>query len=112
LGAVTRALFFFALLAAFVVGARCLSAFMAPPDQSTHGVALRQASHAPAEQESGIALSLDDDSDDGVDALLAPSPSVLELQPMPRVVSAQLGEPRQQRALQSHARGFERPPRA
>jgi hypothetical protein len=110
---VTRALCFFALLAAFVVlGARCLSAFVAQADESSHGVALSQASHAPTDQDPATSLSVDDDSDDGVDALLAPSASVLELQLMPRAASVKISVLCRQRALQSHAQGLERPPRA
>ena len=85
---------------------------MAQADENSHGVALNQASHVPTDQEPAASLCVEDDSDDGVDALLAPSASVLELQLMPRAASSKFSVLCQQCALQSHAQGLERPPRA
>ena len=113
MGAVTRALWFFALLAAFVVvGARCLSMFSpALASDSASSAAVSQTQHAPADQDQATGATLDDDSDDGVDALIAPSPAVLAVVTAPRAEAATLGVLGQQWALQSHSRGLDRPPR-
>ena len=113
LGAVTRALWFFALLAAFVVvGARCLSVFsLALASETESSAAVSQTPHAPADRDEGTGATLGDDADDGVDALIAPSPAVLAVVTAPRAEAATLGVLRQQWALQSHRRGLDRPPR-
>ena len=111
----TRALWFLALLAAFVVaGARCLSAFpgaLPSVENSAGQAALDQASHAPSDEDATTGDTLDDGSDDGADALLAPVLASLEVMP-PVVGPSKLGGLCEQRPPQSHIPGLERPPRA
>ena len=112
----TRALWFIVLLATFVVaGARCLSAFpfaASGADESASGAAMSQGSNAPCEPDPAAGGTIEDDSDDGVDALLAPSPADLALVAPPVAVAGKLSVLCQQGPLVSHAQGLDRPPRA
>ena len=110
----SRALWFLALLTAFVVaGARALSAFPSSAAEERAGVpALSQGSQAPSEQSPSTNVTLEDDSDDdGADGLIAPAVVEFALRVVPAPLAAQLGASEQQRALQSHAQGLDRPPR-
>jgi hypothetical protein len=112
---VARALWFLALLAAFVVvGARCLSAFTSalPSAEDNAGhAALGDASHAPSGEDATTSDSLDDGSDDGADALLAPVSARIEILP-PAVGPNELSGFCQLHPPQSHTPSLERPPRA
>jgi len=107
-------LWFFALLAAFVVaGARCLNAFpsaLPSAENSVEHAALDPASHAPSDEDATTGDTLDDGSDDGADALLAPLPARIEVMP-PVVGPSKLGGLCEQCPPQSHIPGLERPPR-
>lgn len=112
----TRALWFFALLVAFVVaGARCLSAFPSATlaaDERAGSAALSQVSHAPSDQDPATGGTIEDDSDDSANASLLPSPSRLRLAAPPAAVAGKLSVLCQQGPLQSHTLGLDRPPRA
>jgi hypothetical protein len=111
---VSRALWFLALLTAFVVaGARALCLFPASAAEERAAVpALSQGSQAPSEQAPSTNVTLEDDSDDdGADGLIAPAGVDIALPVVPAPLAAQLGASEQQRALPSHAQGLDRPPR-
>jgi hypothetical protein len=114
-GVVTRALWFFSLLAAFfVVGARCLVAFpvvVVAAEEQTRGTAVSPGSQAPTDQEPATGGTIDGDSDPGVDAVVAPSRVSFELAAAALVEAGRLGVLCQQPALQCHIEGLERPPR-
>jgi len=112
---VSRALWFLALLTAFIVaGARALSAFPSAAAEERAAVpTLSEGSQTPSEQSSSSNVTLEDDSDDdGADGLIAPAFVEFALRVVPAPLTAQLGASEQQRALQSHALGLDRPPRA
>ena len=113
-----RALRFFALLTAFfVVAVRCLGGV---PLVLACGSVLPEspaaefcpATDQPVSDDTLAPVALDDDSDDGADALLAPAP--LELSVLTYGIDAGIGRGAlaPQRALPSHALGLDRPPRA
>jgi hypothetical protein len=111
---VSRALWFLALLTAFVVaGARALCAFPASAAEERAAVpALSQAPQGPSEQPPSTNVTLEDDSDDdGADGLIAPAVVAFALRVVPAPLATQLGASEQQRALQSHAQALDRPPR-
>ncbi len=122
LGVVTRALRFLALLSAFfVVAVRCLGGFplalacveAAPSsDVSTQAPTSSACPESPASDDDTLApVALDDDSDDGADALLTPAPVEVKLQFGAVCSGLACSALAHQRALPSHAPSLERPPR-
>ena len=112
----TRALRLFALLTAFfVVSVRCLSGFpltvacAALPDFGADQ--LCPLSDEPREEDT-LAPIVTDDADDGADALITPPPPRIRVLKHGRASGADRGALAADRALSSHARGLERPPRA
>ena len=114
-GAVTRALRFLALFTAlFVVTVRCLSGF----PLATACVALSEAgaseicsaSDEPRE-EATLAPVAVEDSDDGADAVIAPSEPRIRLLTHGQASGVDRGALAAARALPSHAPNLERPPR-
>lgn len=112
----TRALRFLALFTAlFVVTVRCLSGFpwaeacVALPDPGS--IEVCPASDAPREHDSLAPVALDD-TDDGSDAVLTPSPLRVRLLTYGDPSGTERGILARERALTSHAPSLERPPRA
>ena len=112
----TRALRLFALLTAFfVVSVRCLSGFpltvacAALPDFGADQ--LCPLSDEPREEDI-LAPVVMDDADDGADALIAPPPPRIRVLKHGHAAGAERGALAADRALSSHARSLERPPRA
>ena len=112
----TRVLRLFALFAAFfVVSVRCLSGFplavacAALPDFGADQVC--PPSDEPREEDT-LAPVVMDDSDDGVDAVLTPLTPRIRVLTHGKASGPDRGALAADRALSSHARGLERPPRA
>jgi len=113
---VTRVLRLLALFTAFfVVSVRCLSGFpltvacAALPDFGADQ--LCPLSDEPREEDT-LAPVLMDDTDDGADALLTPSQPRIRVLTYGNASGVDRGALAAARALSSHARGLERPPRA
>ena len=116
---VARAFRFLALLAAFlVVAARCASglSFAVPSlaeGFSGSGISeARPSTDAPVDPAASAVADLDDDSDDGVDALIPPATQRLVALADEAGAAVGCGAWVDQRALPSHALTLERPPRA
>jgi hypothetical protein len=114
---VTRALRLFALFTAFfVVSVRCLSGFpltmacAAVPDSGAEQLC-PPPSDEPREEDT-LAPIVTDDADDGADALITPPQPRIRVLTHGRTSGADRGALAADRALSSHARGLERPPRA
>jgi hypothetical protein len=116
---VARAFRFLALLAAFLVvvarSASGLSFAVGSLAQGFSGSGISEArpsTDAPVDQDTSAVADLDDDADDGVDALIAPAP--VRLVALADEAGAALGCSAwvEQRALPSHALTLDRPPRA
>jgi hypothetical protein len=118
LSEVTRVLRLLVLFAAFfVVAARCLGSYSplassAEPSSGASESQARPSPSAPIDQDAPCTADLDDDSDDGADALLAPAP--VRLSTLVDEAPAGLGRGvwAAQGPLPSHASSLERPPRA
>jgi len=99
----------------FVVSVRCLSglplalACAALPDFGADQVC--PLSNEPREEDTLAPVVLDD-ADDGVDALITPAQPRIRVLPHGSAPGAVRGTLATDRALSSHARGLERPPRA
>ena len=114
--AVTRALRFLALFTAlFVVSVRCLSGFplAAGCVALSDATALEfcPASDEPREDDTLAPVAIDD-SDDGADAVLAPSEPRIRLLTHGGATGQECGALAAARALPSHAPSLDRPPRA
>lgn len=112
----TRALRFLALITAlFVVSVRCLGGFPLVVEcgslVAAGALELCPASDEPREQDTLAPVAMDD-SDDGCDALITPSTPRVRLLSYGEPSGAECGALASERALASHARGLERPPRA
>ena len=111
----TRALRFLALFSAlFVVtvrglgGVPCNAGRATPTAEATR---VSPASDEPREPDALAAIDLDD-SDDDVDAVLAPSPVRIRLLTYGAALAGDSGALTAERALPSHAPSLDRPPRA
>jgi len=100
--------------ALFVVSVRCLSGFplavacAALPDLGADQ--LRPVSDEPREEDT-LALVAMDDSDDDSDVVITPAQPSIRLLSHGEPSGADCGALAADRALSSHARGLERPPR-
>lgn len=101
--------------ALLVVSVRCLSglpltlACAAVPDFGADQLCL--PSDEPREEDTLAPVAMDD-SDDGADALITPAEPRIRLLTHDKSAGADCGALAEERALSSHARGLERPPRA
>ena len=112
----TRALRFLALFTAlFVVTVRGLGGLPSNAGRATPTAAeatqVSPASDEPGQQDALATIDLDD-SDDEIDALVAPSPVRIRLLTYDAALVANRGGFTPERALPSHAPSLDRPPRA
>ena len=112
----TRALRFLALFSAlFVVTVRGLGGVPCNAGRATPTAAeatqVNPASDEPRERDALAAIDLDD-SDDDVDAVVAPSPVRIRLLTYGAALAGDGGALTAERALPSHAPSLDRPPRA